>query len=236
VKGPFNDIHLDIKAVTRKGTSLTIPLNRASTVKENDFIVFINPAEEEVEEEIPVESNEKKDSNFALDLDVTATNDATLKIILPASLGTIEAAGNGNVKLGTATKEELTMFGKYTIEFGRFALNFKDVVNRNFNLMPGGTISWTGSPTDGRINATGVYTIKGSLADLGAQVDTTMSVNTSVNVECLIHLKDALLNPTISFGMRLPNASEDITRTVFSLIDNLIATDQAERLKGDEEE
>ena len=219
VKGPFNDIHLDIKAVTRKGTSLTIPLNRASTVKENDFIVFINPAEEEVEEEIPVESNEKKDSNFALDLDVTATNDATLKIILPASLGTIEAAGNGNVKLGTATKEELTMFGKYTIEFGRFALNFKDVVNRNFNLMPGGTISWTGSPTDGRINATGVYSIKGSLADLGAQVDTTMSVNTNVNVECLIHLKDALLNPTISFGMRLPNASEDITHTVFSLID-----------------
>ena len=41
----------------------------------------------------------------------------------------------------------------------------------------------------------------------------------NVNVECLIHLKEALLNPTITFGMRLPNASEDITQTVFSAVD-----------------
>ena len=218
VKGPFNDIMLDIKAMTRKGTALTIPLNRASTVKDNDFIVFINPVEEDEEEEL-VETQVKSKNNFALALDVSATSDATLKIILPSDLGTIDAAGNGNVKLGTATGKELTMFGKYTIESGRFALNFKNVVNRNFFLQQGGTISWSGSPTDGRINATGVYAIKADLLDLGADIDSTSSVNSNVNVECLIHLKDALLNPTISFGMRLPNATEDIIQTVYSLID-----------------
>ena len=57
------------------------------------------------------------------------------------------------------------------------------------------------------------------MADLGFQVDSTSSVNSNVNVECLIHLKDALLNPTISFGMRLPNASEDIIQTVYSVVD-----------------
>ena len=219
VKGPFNDINLDIKALTRKGTALTIPLNRASTVKDNDFIIFINPADEEAEEEETDEIQSKPKSNFALVLDVDATNDATLKIILPSDLGTIDASGNGNVKLGTATGKELTMFGKYTIETGRFALNFKNVVNRNFALQKGGTISWTGSPTDGQINATGVYTLKADLLDLGSEIDSTSSVNTNVNVECLIHLKDALLNPTISFGMRLPNATEDIIQTVYSLID-----------------
>ena len=218
VKGPFDDIYLDIKARTRSGTNVTIPLNKASTVKENDFIVFINPNEEVEEEEI-VDPVQKKKSNFALDLDVTATQDAILKIILPADLGLIEASGNGNVKLGMATKEAMTMYGNYTIETGRFNLNFKNLVTKMFTLQKGGTISWSGSPTDGRINATGVYTVKSSLADLGVQIDSTSSSGSNINVECLIHLKDALLNPTISFGMRLPNASEDITQTVYSLID-----------------
>ena len=44
-------------------------------------------------------------------------------------------------------------------------------------------------------------------------------MNSTINVECLIHLKNALLNPTITFGMRLPNATEDITQTVYSLVD-----------------
>ena len=34
-----------------------------------------------------------------------------------------------------------------------------------------------------------------------------------------IHLKGNLLNPTLTFGMKLPNASEDITQTVFSIVD-----------------
>ena len=50
-------------------------------------------------------------------------------------------------------------------------------------------------------------------------VDSTSSVSNTVSVECLIHLKDALLNPTISFGMRLPNASEDVIQTVYSVVD-----------------
>ncbi len=218
VKGPFDNIYLDIKAGTRSGTNITIPLNKASTVKEHDFIVFINPNEEMGEDETAVQEVKKK-SNFALDLDVNATKDAVLKIILPADLGLIEASGNGNVKLGMATTEAMTMYGNYTIESGRFNLNFKNVVTKMFSLQKGGTISWSGSPTDGRINATGVYSVKSSLADLGVQVDSTSSTSSNVNVECLIHLKDALLNPTISFGMRLPNASEDIIQTVYSLVD-----------------
>ena len=219
VKGPFDNIYLDIKAGTRSGTDITIPLNKASTVKEHDFIVFINPNEEIGEDETAVQEVKKKKSNFALDLDVNATKDAVLKIILPADLGLIEASGNGNVKLGMATTEAMTMYGNYTIETGRFNLNFKNVVTKMFTLQKGGTISWSGSPTDGRINATGVYSVKSSLADLGVQIDSTSSTSSNVNVECLIHLKDALLNPTISFGMRLPNASEDIIQTVYSLVD-----------------
>lgn len=217
IKGPVNDIHLGIRARTRKGTSLTIPLNKTARVKDNDFIVFIEPEIETEEEEIPVEVEVKKKGNFAISLDVDATDDATLKIMLPGNIGTIDAKGAGNIKLNTATTEALTMYGNYTIASGRFQLTLMNLLTRNFTLKNGGTISWSGSPTDGRINATGAYSLKAPISGLGVQVDTT--ANNNVNVECLIRLNGALLNPSITFGMNLPNASEDITQTVFSLID-----------------
>ncbi len=225
VTGPFNDIKLDISALTRRGTNMTIPLNSSSTVKTHDFIVFINNAEEE-EEKV---QEEARKSNFGLNLNVNATDDANLKIILPSDLGTIDATGNGNVKLSTATTEDFKMFGDYTIKDGRFQLRLMDLVSRTFALKSGGTLSWSGDPTDGRIDVTGSYTVRASLSSLGIQVDSTAS-NSNVNVECLIHLNGALLNPTFTFGMRLPNASEDITQTVFSLVDTTnqaVMTNQA---------
>ena len=215
VNGPFNDIMLDISALTREGTKMTISLNKSATVKDNDFIVFINNAEESEEEETV---EEVKKSNFGLKLNVNATDDANLKIILPNDLGTIDATGNGNVQMSTATAEDFKMFGDYTIKGGRFQLSLMDLVTRTFSLKSGGTLSWSGDPTDGRIDATGSYSVRASLSSLGLQVDSTSS-NSNVNVECLIHMKGALLNPTLSFGMRLPNASEDITQTVFSIVD-----------------
>ena len=214
VTGPFNDIRLNIGARTSPGTNLTIPLNKSATVKDNDFIVFINNAAEHEEEE----EEEKVKNNFTMDLNVNATDDAHLKIILPSNLGTIDATGNGNVKMTTSTSEDFTMFGDYTIKSGRFQLTLMEVISRTFNLKSGGTLKWTGDPTDGRIDATGAYSVRASLSSLGIQVDSTSS-NSNVNVECLIHLKGALLNPTLTFGMKLPNASEDITQTVFSVID-----------------
>ena len=218
IKGPFSDIYLGIKARTQNGTALTIPLNGTSTVKDNDFIIFITPATDTIGE-LPEEEMIKRKRNFALDLDVDATDVAKLKIMLPGDIGTIDATGNGNVKLGTSTAEALSMYGNYTISSGRFQLTLMNLVTRNFSLQRGGSISWSGKPTDGRINATGVYTVKASLADLGLQIDSTAMTSNNVNVECLIHLKEALLNPTITFGMRLPNASEDVTQTVFSAVD-----------------
>ena len=229
VEGPFKDINLDIKAMTRKGTNFTIPLNQTATVKENDFIVFVTKEVEVEEEEVEMPTNEKTKGKFNLNLEINATDDAALKIFLPGNIGTIDATGNGRMKMNTATGEPFTMFGDYTIKMGRFQLTLFSLITRMFTLKEGGTLTWTGNPTDGRINATGAYSVKAPLSGLGVQVDST-SVSSNVNVECLIHLKGALLNPTITFGMNLPNATEDIAQTVYSLIDTTnqaVMTEQA---------
>ena len=121
MKGPFNDINLDIMATTRRGTNFTIPLNQTATVKDNDFIVFVTKEVEVEEEEVEEpEKKEKAKGNFSIGLDINATDDAVLKIFLPGNIGTIDASGNGRLKMNTATSEPFTMFGDYTIKAGRF--------------------------------------------------------------------------------------------------------------------
>ena len=220
VKGPLNDLLLNIKARTNKGTNVTIPLNRSTTVKDNDFIVFVqkpDPLEEEEEDLLKVVQKKGK-SNLTLGLDIDVTDDAALHINLP-NIGNIDATGSGNVKMASSSTEPFSLIGEYVINSGRFQLNYKELLVRNFELKKGGTIDFAGDPTAGRINATGAYTVKAGLASLGVEIDTTTSTTNNINVECLIHLKGALLNPTITFGMNLPNATEDVTQTVFSLID-----------------
>lgn len=229
IQGPLNHIDIDIKAITQKGTVITLPLGNNSGVKKHDFITFVDRSIKKVNEEGEAIENEpskeKKSTNLSIKLDVDVNNEAQIKISLPNSLGSMEAKGDGNIKLGVGYDNSLSLIGDYVIGSGSLMLNIKDVIRRNFSLEPGSNISWTGDPVNGTINATGVYQTKAAISSLGL-IDST-NMNSNVKVECLVHLKNKLLNPDISFGFRLPNASEDLNQAVFYVIDT---TNQAEML------
>ncbi len=219
VKGPVNDLDLKIRARTNKGTVMTIPLGGKNNVKKHDFITFVNRAEQETEdqEEITNKATSKEATSFRIGLDLGVNNNAQIKIALPNNIGNMEARGEGNIKLGVSSTN-MSLIGDYMITDGSLSLNIQDLIKRNFTLEPGSTISWTGDPVNGTINATGVYQTKASVGTLGL-VDTTNMSSSNIKVECLVHLKNKLMNPDISFSLRLPNATEDMQQAVFSVID-----------------
>ena len=219
IKGPANDLKLNIKALTRQGTKITIPLHNSSTVKENDFITFVPPPGTVIEEINPDNQKKKVKSNFGLNLDIDLTNEAKVKILLPSDFGTLEATGSGNIKIGSNSSESLTLFGDYLIDDGRLQINYGNIISKNLKLQKGGIISWVGDPAQGAINVTGVYSTTAPLSSLGIVIDSTSSQFNNVNVECLIHLTNSLTNPNISFGVRFPNTSEDTKNAIFTILD-----------------
>ena len=229
-KGPTNDIKLEVKAITKKGTVMTIPIGGSSSVKQHEFITFVDhsqPVEDDEENVTPVADKAKKKKNgLNINLDLSVNNDAQVKISLPNGLGSMEAKGDGNIKLGLPSNSPMTLYGDYVIKSGSLSLNIQDMLKRNFSLEPGSSISWSGDAVNGTINATGVYQTKASLSSLGL-ADSTSTGTNNLKVDCLVHLRNKLLNPEISFGIRLPNASEDMKQAVFSVIDT---TNQSEML------
>ncbi len=225
IKGSLDDIYINIDAETMPGTDINILLTSTYSVDDN-FIVFV---QKDKKNDTIVSLTNPQDSNkkFTLNLNADVNPNANVNIHLPSNLGSIVANGNGNIRLGL-NSDELSLYGDYVINSGDFNFSFQNIIKREFVIKEGGTISWTGRAEDADINITGIYKAKSSLTSLGAMIDTLSSignVNTNnVNVDCILRLQDKLTNPTINFGLSLPNANDDIKNYVFSVVDT---TDQA---------
>ena len=215
IDGPLDDIVMNINAYTMPGTTIDIRLTSTSSINDN-FIIFVNDKVENDTLAVAVE-DKKKDRKFTLNLNADVNQDANVNIHLPSNMGNITANGSGNIRLGLASNQ-LSLYGDYIIDEGAFNFNLQNLVRRNFDIKSGGSITWTGRADDADISVTGSYRTKSSISSLGVEVDSTSMVN-NVNVDCILHLNEKLTNPTITFGLSLPNATEDINNTVFSIID-----------------
>lgn len=215
IDGPLEDIVMNINAYTMPGTVLDIRLISTSSINDN-FIIFVKDRTDNDTLTAVVEDN-KKDKKFTLHLNADVTQDANVNIHLPSNMGNITANGTGNIRLGLVSNQ-LSLYGDYVIDDGAFNFNLQNLVRRDFDIKRGGTITWTGRADDADINVTGSYRTKSSLSSLGVELDSTSMVN-NVSVDCILHLNEKLTNPTITFGLSLPNATDDINNTVFSIID-----------------
>lgn len=218
IKGPIENIGLNISATTNKGTSMVIPFDGATAISEKDYVIFIQN-EEIPHEVLGVLKPPKTTQNFSINLNTNVTPDANLKIFLPYNMGNLESRGSGNIRMGANSAGDFTLNGDYIVEKGQFNFVFENLVRKRFDLLEGGRISWTGDPYDADIDVSGLYKVKTSVSSLGIVLDTTTSLRNRVNVECVIHLTNQLFNPDIKFSIRLPNVDDDIRQRVFAVLD-----------------
>jgi hypothetical protein len=221
ISGPFDAIHMNINLEANRGSEIVIPINLAADVSKNEFINFINRKDSTSEKKVKKAIQEL--SSFSLNMDLSLNPNAKVEIILPEDLGNIQGVGYGDLNLNLNRAGVFTMAGDYQVNKGTFLFTIKNVYKKRFDLVDGGTISWTGDPYSGELNMKAVYHVKTSLNTLGASQDT--SFRTRIPVDCVIGLKDKILNPTVKFGFEFPNSSEEIRQLVFSQIDT---TNEAE--------
>jgi hypothetical protein len=220
ITGPVNQISFDVTAQTDPNTEIVIPINTATSVMENDFVVFLN--EEKAQDNSGLvfketASQEGFDMNFELDIDP----DAKAEIILPFQMGNIRARGNGNVRLEITAAGEFNMYGGYTINEGDFLFQLQNIMlRREFNINRGSSIAWSGDLYDADIDLTAVYRVRPMLKGLpGADILDPALANERIPVDCVIKLSDKLFNPSIRFSLVLPEADSRVKEIVYGSID-----------------
>ena len=212
VHGPLNNIKLDINIRSEKGTSITIPASASSEVIESDYIVFINDKQNP---DTKTKNYDVDMNGVSLNLGLDITHDANIRIFLPYQMGNIRGNGKGDIIMRATPSGEFTMEGSYEINRGSFFLTLQNIINRDFDIKRGSTVSWTGDPYNADIDLKAVYKVKTALGEYGPEEDSA----TRVQVDCIIALSNKLFNPEIRFTVEFPDLKEDQKQYIYARID-----------------
>ncbi len=226
IKGPFDNVFIDIDATSNQGTDINIPINTTLDVSENNFIVFAaeNDSLNDSNEELYVPEL----STFSLNMDLSLTPDAHVEISLPAQLGLISAVGSGDLNMNLSRTGNFRMSGDYRVSKGLFFFQIRNLLNRKFELNEGGTISWTGDPYNGLLGMSASYQVKTSLNSLGLEQDS--SYRNRIPVDCIIGLTGPIMNPNVKFNFKFPNATEEVKQYVYTKIDTTNASEMSQQM------
>jgi hypothetical protein len=221
ISGSPQDIALKIKVASKKGTHVYLPMDYTVEIADKNYIIFAShePDSLEFEEEKEIEEKEDNKLKYDIKLNMKVTPEAKVTISLPGDMGSIESEGTGELRMHTNTKGDFTLIGDYTVSQGLFHFSIGNLVNKRFELVKGGRISWTGDPYLANLSIKGLYKVKTNLSSLGIQIDSTANYKNKVNVECYVILTNQLLNPDLRFEILFPDLDPDLQRMVYASMD-----------------
>src|SRR5690606_10768959 len=141
-KGLTSAIDININARSEANTVITIPFNSAMTVTDSDFVYFVSSDSTE-----NAESQKRRlFRGLTMNMDLQMTPDA--EINLPTDLGTLTGNGEGQIGLKITSLGDFEMFGDYVVSKGKFHFTAQGFINKYFDIKEGGTVRWTGEPSD----------------------------------------------------------------------------------------
>lgn len=195
-------LEINIDATTSKGTVIKLPLDETEDVTLENFVYFVSDKEDNKEDE-----READLSGVQLRLNVDATPDAEVQLIFDEKAGDIiRGSGQGRLTFEISESGEFLMFGRYEIAQGDYLFTLQNLINKRFEIRRGGVIGWYGDPYQADIDLTASYSLRTPLYPIMIENRDNYRGREDVNV--ILHLKDKLLNPVISFDIELPQSTE----------------------------
>lgn len=228
IKGPIDNIVMDIRAKPLKGSRFYLPLKSSGDAGSYDFIKFRTLGKFQDKEE----KKRKGASYFKVNMDIDATPDVLATIILdPNTQEKIEARGNGNISLKVDLGNTINMYNTYTVQEGIYKFNFRGLLPRDFDLEQGGTIRWSGDAYNADLDMRAIYKTKIPLHPLISEDPNAQDEDIAKREEethVIVDLKGELSKPDISFDVTQPYNTATSSYAMQQL--------EALRTKGDQKE
>ena len=160
------------------------------------------------------------EGGFRLALNVEATPDLTVHIPVDITGVSVDmrATGAGDLQLIISSSNPFMLLGDYELEGGTVSLDLMSLVNREFTIDEGSTITFPGSIGDSRLNISAAYSQRVNMSSLTGSLG-TMEAQKPVTVENVVTITQSLQSPEIKFDIRLPNADQTVQEEVFAYID-----------------
>lgn len=206
VKGPVEQLVIDINGTTKEGTKFIIPLKDNENISNYKLIHFKG-------EEVVLNNNNNKSNEFEaikgikLNMDLAVTRDAEAQVVIDKDNGSqLSGRGNGNIQIVIDTRGAFNMYGDLIIESGVYDFKYGGLVNKPFVIQKGGSVSWNGSPFDANLNLVAIYKAKGNPAVLLENFNS----NRNIEVDLVTKITGGLFNSKQELDIDLPNVDPSI--------------------------
>ena len=224
IHGKSGETIIDINATPEPGSIFVYNVASPDAISDKSFIHWhdITPEwEKPFYKESQSSNAEDEDipSDMHINFLVNTNPNLTLKLMMDNQTGDyISLNGNGVIKANYFNKGAFEMFGNYIVDHGVYKLTIQNIIKKDFEFMPGGTISFGGNPYSAPLNLKAKYILNGvPLSDLN--IGRSFSSN-NIRVDCLMNIKGTPSAPSVDFAMDLPTVNSDAKQMIYSLINS----------------
>ena len=220
ITGSFSDLLIAAKIKSEKGTKFYISLKEDNRVDQKQYITFTDFSDTTNAVNV-AETILAAVSGVRLDFDMEITPDAYVELIFdPRTSDIIKGTGDGNLKLLLDNNGEFELFGDVRIAKGAYNFTYSiagtPIISKEFNIRPGGIISFYGDPYAGVLNIDAIYRQLASLGDYQSSVQTNQ-----IPVLVVLSLQGPMLTPKIGFGIMLEDNQASATAQENGLISEI---------------
>ncbi len=201
IEGYTNQLVIDVVGKTNPGTNFIIPLSDVSAIGDSKLIKFISKVERGVDENVADELVFNAVKGLTLNFDLEATDDARAEIVIDKNTGSVlSGRGNGYLNIAINTNGKFEVIGTYVVSEGIY--EFRNIVNKDFIVQPGGTVVWDGNPFDAYLNIDAIYRTQANPNVLLENVNSR-----EIDIDLIAKISGQLLNSDIEFDLQIPNST-----------------------------
>ena len=213
ISGFGENLVIDAHLTAGEGTQFALPLDAVTDATYASFIRF-----ESIHEIKPPRKPASEFSNVQMNLSIDVDPEAEARIIFDQNVGDeIIGRCEGHIDLTVDDFERLEMTGDLTVVEGAYYFTLQNLINKRFDILPGGTISWFGDPYEAEIDLSAIYQVRSSLEGLLPNVS---DLPGAAQVQLSLSLEGSLLAPSIGFDIQIPDASSRIQSLVTEALTN----------------
>ncbi len=205
--GPIDDLDINIKLKTNKGTDFKIPFSNPVSVGAQSFITyygtggnqnyFIDASELDKPKEIKL-------GGLDVFIDADITPDAKIELVMDETVGDIiKGRGTGNLRIDIPHDADMQIFGNVTLSSGDYLFTMGNIINKKFIITPESKITWQGDAYRPIVDMQAKYTTRTTLTGI---VQNNYD-GQRVQVDLLMNLDGVVLNPNIEFEILLPSSN-----------------------------
>ena len=216
ISGYGEQTFFDMTLKSEKGTTFILPMSTSGELQFDSYISFVNPLDTVTKKELKADL-----SGITMNLQLDVTEDAEFQIIFDEAVGDVmKGRGKGHLSMIINNLSTFNMYGMLELTQGSYLFTLKNLLNKPFEVKPGGTIAWYGDPMAAELDLQAIYKASASLSDIIP--DPTQTSGKRVPVNLIMGLQGKMMNPTIGFDLELPQ-SDQLTK---SRLASVISTEQ----------